>query len=557
MSEPDSLPFSILKIGVPQLDIARIGSIWKGRRYTGKNWDQYAVPIEKQLFEFNFSTSIIESIDFFSKNSQDSFSYYIPYHKYNLQSIPNDNDYKVHFRNSKITRLTSSNDDVVLIPALELLTSAYTPKGQDIRLDLLSYPVNEVLRRHINLEKSKGVEGETYKIFLEKERHSSNSIFLAYLFCNVESQRRVSKLWASLAIGTNGGAKFPEVFPYHPSNLKVSVEGIRLSDNCFLVFRINKISLPTENKIEVDREKMNMINDDKLNNPSMYRSSTVVDSDLPVTSEVDPSTNAGVAYITSDVNFFPEQPSVSIIEVSADYENNTISQRIRPDMPTALSSGQKNSSIESKNTAELQQSEIETKEPEEIPIESAQNIYLIQQVLRDLISDVSSPVSSVNYIDENVNLLDTLTLAIFPKDLFNTQGISKWSAIYTESWKDKEGKIRYTFTPRKLLIVKITLVNGEYAYLLEIEKKSSEKGFSGLIFNVSDAELSKENLFKLLEEIAKNKGKFRRRGHGNLIDIELSTKDQYIYDHSPIQNSMLKKMNKVIQSAVENSVFKP
>jgi hypothetical protein len=557
----------IVKIGLPQLDIVRLGTVWVGQHNTGMKWDNYnGTKTESLRLEFDCSSSMVESINFLdSKPSSDTSkqkNYTIPAYKYNLWPIDKDSRYP--FFNSKITKLLSVNNITVLIPALELLTSTYAPKGQDIRRDLFSHSIDEVLARHINLEQSAGNIDETYNITLKKNKHDTNIAFLAYLLCNHVSRSRASKIWSCLTTkrtNSNGVPYYdyyPEIFPYHPNKLKLQCDGLRLNDHTFLVFRINKYSIPDEHliystTIEKGRSKGNIPKGDDLYVPTEH----TVTADLPITSEVDPGNNAGVAYITSEVELDFNQSIIRQSVPGTDFENNANIHTLKPDAVTHLSSGEGNSTIDSKNIAALKQSEQKTSQSVQEHIDQSQIISLVHDALINLKSSSRSKLQSIKYIDENADIFNDFVLAIFPTTLFGKKDINKWPAFTFKPKPDlnKLGKKQYTIVPRKLLIAKLILNDAKTAYLLEIERKPSDGGFCGLIFNPDEQELSKGWLAAFLEKIALHKGTLRKRASGKFIDIPLPVQGYYIYDHYLAGDSMINLIARTIRKAEQKGVF--
>jgi hypothetical protein len=557
---------TIVKISLPLLDIVRLGTVWVGQHNTGRKWDNYnGTKTESLKLEFDCSSPMVESINFLdSKPCSDTSkqkSYTIPAYKYNLWSIDKDSRYT--FFNSKITKLLSVNNITVLIPALELLTSTYAPKGQDIRRELFSHSIDEVLALHIDLEQSTGDVDGIYNITLKRDRHDTNIAFLAYLLCNHVSRSRASKIWSCLTTkrpNPNGviyDDHYPEILPYHPGKLKLECDGIRLNENIFLVFRINKYSMPDNHLIystikEKGRSRGNAPKGDDLYVPSEH----TVTADLPVTSEFDPGNNAGTAYITSEVKSDPDQSIIRQSVPETDFENNANIHALKPEIPAQLSSGEVSSSIDSKNTAKLKQSEIENKQSNERQhVDQSQIIREVHNALVDLINSSGSKIQSIKYIDETANLFDNFSLAIFPTEFFGKKGIGKWPAITYKQYKDDLGRKRYKITPRHLIIAKITLKNTTSAYLLEIERKTLNEGFCGLIFNPNQQELTTSWLKNFLKEIAINKGAFRKRDEGKSIEIPLPVHSYYIYDHSLIKGSIVPKIKKAISAAADKGVF--
>lgn len=548
----------VVKVGLPQLNNVRIGSIWRGRSHTEKKSSGY----ENFSFDFKFESSDIESINFRTKRPDSPLHkphYFIPPYKYNLDCIPKEKGYPYHFENSKITKLTSTNNIIVLIPALELFTSTYTPKNQEIRSDLFLFPIPDVLSRHINFNKSHVDPDKKYTIFLKKELHTSNSVFLAYLKCNPITQQRVCKLWASLSIakkesGNHYNDRYPIIHPYHPDSLKLNVDGIWLNSETFLVFRINKFSLPTEYKIHLVEERncyhsKNNGNEDVIYVPQQH----TVATNLPITHEIDPETNAGIAYIKSEVEYFKDAPVITKEITTSDLVNNAKIKFLTPNDATHLSSGQGSNSLDSKNIAKLKQSEIENSYLTKESIDQTQMIYLVHTALVELVKMDNSFIQSIKYLDENAEQYDDFTLASFPKNLFSKN--ATWPASSYELFVNKEGKKQYNVVPRKFLLINVTLKSAISLYLLDIDRNTPKDLFRGLIFNIPSSTLSSDQLYSLLKTISENKGTIRKRKNGKLIDINLPVSSHYIYNHRSIENSLAKKLAKVIKMAAKNVMY--
>ncbi len=563
---PDKLGNAvIIKIGFSQLDNARIGSIWKGKAYTGKNWDNF----KSEFFDFDFSRTTIDSVDFHEEKPDsppDTKHFHIPPYKYSLNSLPykdeNEEKYQERFFRSKLTKLKSKSNVTVYIPALELLTSTYTPREQKIRCDLLTCSIDNILNKHINLEKSKGKVDEIFSIFLNTDKHESNKIFLAHLFCNSVTRSRVSLIWNSMTTDVRSDKgriepyKHPTVLPYHSDSLKFNTDGIWLDFNktSFLVLRITKCSLPKTPIIDTEIKDKKSHGKSSDNETIHVPPQHTVDTDIPITNEVDPGINAGVGYITSEVDFFQDKPIVNTIFLESDSKNNAKINILNPDTPTHLSSGAVNSSISSKDIAKLKQSELEKNHLGKEVIDKKDIIGLVNNALIKLANNDELPIESLIYIDENADLFHNFKLAIFPIKLFGKKGIGKWPSIADSPYQDDEDNKKQKITSRKLLLVKIILKNATSAYLLEIERRPNDNGFCGIVFNIEE-QLTSENLYDLLETISRNKGQYRKYENRLSVEVKLPILIHHIYNHSWIQNSVEKKMDKVIRMA-ENKVFK-
>ena len=547
----------VLKIAVAQLDIVRLGSIWQGRYSTDKNWSNY----KNEHFKFDLMNTTVESVNYSSPNLNDTRYNRLLLHKYPM-SVPDKNGYWHRFTHSQLTKLRFINAITVLIPALEMLTSTYTPKHQKIRSDLLSRSIDDVLLKQIYLDKSMGNRKGVYHLSLQEMKHKSNIIFIAYLLCNSVTKARVSKIWGSIATdlrqysGETDLYKHPIVLPYHPNSLKIDVEGVWLDRSSFFVLRIMKVSLPVEHEINVQiDENVNLVSTNpEIDQDIIYmRSQNVIPGNLPITCESDPGATSGIAYIKSEIDFFPEEPLINILNSVTESENNAKRLFNDPNDLSYFSSGDLSYSSDADDIAKLKQSELE-QESSTKTIDKSQIIAIVNAALVEILIEDGSSIESLMYIDGKANQYPEYTLALFPEDFFGAPGIGKWSAYDYQSEKNPSNKVYYKTTPRKLLLVQITLKNINHCiYLLEIERRPSESGFCGLIFNISEKILSEERLIKLLKVISKNKGKFRKRDNNQLVNLELPVLIHHVYEHSMIEKKTGKeKMERVIRKAEEN-----
>ena len=110
---------------------------------------------------------------------------------------------------------------------------------------------------------------------------------------------------------------------------------------------------------------------------------------------------------------------------------------------------------------------------------------------------------------------------------------------------------------RRFLLLKVTLINNKVAYLLEIQLREKESGYSGLIFHCNSNDLSGK-IYNLIEKIAENKGRFHEQVKGEAMKplaLPQSVRFSYIYRHSRSQDLVFSKMKTVIKSAENKGVF--
>ena len=530
--------FYVYKVPLSELSIVRIGSHWKGQKSLGK-MEQESIKTE---FEFDLSGYAPKYIKTFGKDNDE---YVIPHEKYSFaHPFPqNNNRYKTHFGSSILTKLTTLNGVSVLIPSLEVLTSMYTPNEMDIRRKLITQDFKAVLKDYINISKSKLLNGNTYSIHFTSQKDKPNSVFLAHLALNHTTRSRVSKIWSDLQTQSKDRyeERYPSIPPYHSGGLKISVNGIWLDNNeTFLVFRVNATSLPQEMDIQRTIEIYGESNTDDETPSSKTVRKSIVSPSLPITGYSDPNSNAGIARTRSQVsvitdNDFDHPIIEDIIIIAPPSNSNSI--QTNKEVPEQLSSGEGNSSSSNRRVAKIKQTEVIEDIQDHSYIDQTQVISLVNSAIVEL--NNNDFISKVTYIDENGNESPNFRLAAFPNSLVNQGKIGTWPLTFEGS-------------SRRCLIVKLELSTNKILFLLEIERKSENEAFSGLIFTHQLLSLPYQAISSLMKAIATNKGiykKYSPEGAMRLLNITL---DKYlIFNHSLIKNSMTNKIQSVIREATK------
>lgn len=506
-------------INVTELELVRIGSIWKGRERQDNLYtaiEDYRYNLE---FTFDFTASEPEFISFDA--SIEKGKRVIPPFRYSLGDFKDRYVSKKQFLNSTLTKLESKNDITVLIPSLELLTSAIAPEHKLLRAHLLYKSIDEICTGYMN---SGSEKDGAYIVESKNGYFRSNLTLLAYMRNNQKSRSRLSMIWTSMQAGSSKYPdRYPVILPYHPTELTLKGDGIKINDNTFLMLRVNGFSLPTDYPVH------NIINE-PVQDPEQYMShesqrnapkpqTPRQKDDLPITGDNDSHREAGELYIRTEVKIIGPEPKIELFKKQ---KTNNEPPKIIPlekQEIEALSSGEKNYRKGSKGIAAAKQA------PAEIEEESLSNIEWAIRELNELVGDPNSDVSDFVYVDnDGSENISEIYCQITNEDFPNTQN-RKWYVMQ----KIKRGKKNYFYIYRNFLIAKIILTNGKYVYLLEIEQKGGE-AFSGLLFNVN-AELSQRAIKDLLIAISHNEGRFRKREDGKLIPIDLPIKESFVFEH--------------------------
>lgn len=512
----------VFKINITELELVRIGTIWKGQErldglYT--TLDNYR---NSQEFLFDFTALEPKSVPFNSKIEESKWL--IPPFRYNLGNFKDYYVSKKQFYNSTLAKLVSTNGITILIPSLELLTSAIAPEHKLLRAHLLQKPIDQICADYMH----RGYEKDgTYIIESKNSYFRSNLTLLVYMRNNPTSRSRLSKTWSSIQVNhTKYPEKYPIILPYHPTELTLLGDGIQIDDKTFLMLRINGFSLPTDYPVHniMDEpvsdplQSVPNISERNIPRPQNPRKK----DNLPITGDKDPHHNAGEVYIRTEVRIIGPEAKIELFK----------KQKINNEPPKiiplekqeieALSSGEQNSRNDSRGTASAKQAPIKIGD-------DISNIEWAIKELNELISDPNSGIRHFVYIDndgtENIKqIFCYLSESSLPAGHKRKWYINNKSLKKNDEKSDKTGQ-RY----RKFLIAKIILKNGKKIYLLEIEQKGTE-AFSGLLLNASN-NMSQESIKDLLLAITKYEGRFRKRENGKLVPTDVLVEKSFVFEH--------------------------
>lgn len=563
----------VVKIAVAQVDITRLGTIWKGQNKTNDIWTLYETGqtkkinkySESEIFEFDFGVIAPDTIRFNDNNPSTDYGY-IPPFLYPLRSITKDKGTFYRFYNSTFTRLTSYDEVTVLIPSIDFFTSTYCPKEQQIRNNLLQTPLDEVLAKYLNLGET-GIDAEgNYVVSLKNNKHETNIVFLAYMSCNQKSRNKFDTLRCSLlkANKNNFGQDYPnrflEALPYHPGKMKLQCDGIWVDNYTFLALRVNAYSLPDENNIisivtTIEHKKNGVDEPSSIEEPIPVKSRNNENIlSVPIVSDTDPHYDSGVSYINSEVKVLAND--LNIEELFNTKVKEITWSRLTSETPLpalALSSGLQNNGKESEGTAQLRQFE---KDRFSRGVDQSSVLKDIKKAL-DILPSLDNDIKMIDYLSWEAAEQDNECYTFFPASLhkkFDSHGWIEHSR--------KKGERKYV--PRGLLIATIVLKNGKEACLLEIQRKNKSEAFSGLLFSVEGL-LTKSKLYELLSKIVEYQGKYRRRSSGyerqvlntkKSIGLELPVFRHYLFDHQLGKSKWTDKILKVIAKSEKSGVFK-
>lgn len=483
-----------VKISVAQLDIVRYMSLWKGRKKLNEVWGKTKFTKYKKL------NLLLDSNTCISKSYRELLIDHFESTEYKINRITTPKEYWC-FANSKFVKF-HNKDLTIILPSFELFTSTYTPKNQKIRCSILQYNLNDVLDKYI---KESFFLKNKYYIELKKYKEMTNEYFLSFAKFNSITRNRLIKIRTGLEITSTCKERYPDILPYHPSTLEVEAEGIYLKENVFLIFRINKYSLPYDNEVNQLESNIEYNKDDSCSNNIHRKHLRELNNEILITSDEKPHITNARRYVNSEVAVLESSLHNYKKKKGRDYKkdfNIRIQTIENIDDIESISSSESDSSKSSKKVGKYQ-----VKEDNKEKVAKLRKFYLIEEALKKIKDEKEERIIlDFNYIDEgaseNLSFTDCRFIDVLKKDK-----LSRWCDIYTKEEQDDDiQKKSYTtvfLRNRRYLLIKIILMNRKFLYLFEID--NNKKSFVGLIFK-TDKTVDYEFLSNLLEQCVENKG---------------------------------------------------
>ncbi|MFX4283981.1 hypothetical protein ACOL3A_05440 [Aliarcobacter butzleri] len=537
---------TVVYIPIPELDEIRIGSVWKRRQKVLERWKIFdkLEYMEDVNFNFDFTINEPKIVKFNEKidSLEDSIS---NIYKINFQKSE---QYKItYFNKTNYTKLISDTGITILIPAIELFVSAYTPQHKIIKQRLLQFNLDDAIREFINSNNSK-VENQEYYIGLHKKMEDSNIKFLAYAKFNNISRKRISYLSSSLEFSKlelidGCQVRYPIVLPYHPKHLFMSSDGLWLNEKTFLIQRIYIISIPSDiivkaivegkidkvekkfykpekkeskPKIIENEEEKNQDHESGINNLLEITNITGIDSNKQ------PSRRETLNRIQTQVNTIDDnKPKIEIFNKEEKNIELIESQESEDKKQINVENDQEASKIDKENVENVDGSYAEKLPSGDGSIEivnllshrDIETNILLNQIIEILnIFKIEHIISDYKFLDKEFKEIDKeFKETTFFETLLNN-GFEKKNL--EDSWyklkKRENGKLE-ELGYREYFLIEIKLIN-KYFYLLEIGKKESESGYLGIIFiNEAGNKLLNTELAKILKKVVENEGNYSKK----------------------------------------------
>lgn len=534
----------IVYLSIPELDAVRIGSIWKKRERVLEKWrdfDNFEYT-EDINFNFDFTINSPQIVKFDEKivSLENSLSniYKINFQKSEQYKIP-------YFNKTNYTKLISDTGITVLIPAIELFVSAYTPEHKLIKQRLLQFNIDKAIEDFINLDNSK-VENQEYHIGLHRKMEDSNIKFLAYAKFNNISRKRISYLSSSLEFSEleridGCQVRYPIVLPYHPIHLFISSDGLWLNEKTFLVQRIYTISIPSDIIVKAVIEEKTYNIEKKL-----FKSEEIESKPKIVENEKENQDNENIKSSVEFTNITGidsnKQPIKRISLHRLKTQVDTIDEN-KPKIEILDKEEKKTEFIEDENAKENKEINLQNNHQEVLKVKRKDTENVDGTDAEKLSSgDNSRQIKNIlSHCDEKTNILFNQITEIF--NIFKMEGFivdykfldknfnksvefSKTTFYETllnngftekdlqDNWyilRLRENNELKELGYREYFLIEIELVD-MYCYLLEIGKKESESSYLGVIFRDSAFNrFSSKNLSEILKKIVENEGNYSKK----------------------------------------------
>lgn len=533
----------IVYLPIPELDAVRIGSIWKKRERVLEKWrdfDNFEYT-EDINFNFDFTINSPQIVKFDEKivSLENSLSniYKINFQKSEQYKIP-------YFNKTNYTKLISDTGITVLIPAIELFVSAYTPEHKLIKQRLLQFNIDKAIEDFINLDNSK-VENQEYHIGLHRKMEDSNIKFLAYAKFNNISRKRISYLSSSLEFSEleridGCQVRYPIVLPYHPIHLFISSDGLWLNEKTFLVQRIYTISIPSDIivkavieektyniekklfKSEEIESKPKIVENEKENQDNENIKSSVEFTNITgIDSNKQPIKRISLHRLKTQVDTIDEnKPKIEILDKEEKKTEFIEDENAKENKEINLQNNQEVLKVKRKDTENVDGTDAEK-------LSSGDNSRQIKNILSHCdektnilfnqiteifnIFKMEGFIVDYKFLDKNFNKSVEFSKTTFYETLLNNGFTEK---DLQDNWyilRLRENNELKELGYREYFLIEIELVD-MYCYLLEIGKKESESSYLGVIFRDSAFNrFSSKNLSEILKKIVENEGNYSKK----------------------------------------------
>lgn len=513
------LPPTVHHVSLPELDVVRHGSIWKGQEHTDSFYN-FNKRVVENTFNIDLSPSVVRTKTLRKINSELGYKHFgLPFNK---KTEDEKSTYNGFWFNDATYNVIPCGQVNVIVSSLEVLTATFAPTRKELRRMIMAQPqYAELLKYYLDLEKCSydAITNECV-LYPKVSAGDASFIFLAHLYCSDFTKRIYENIHTSLenanldAVGKPYPHRYPEIKPYHKGNMIVSTAGIWLDDEKknFLVLRINETYSPDHIKvrvIETSKRKIGDTSDDGLPEESENNNTRTVTSPDSLRVKVDrnPAKRKKSVYMISEIQSHVQegvlvrQTNVEFTESDDDSGDDNGGDEDNREETVLV----KTPSLEEINTSSGDRVTNPKGVIREFRTVDSQSYKISQStVVNDVISGLVTLSQDKDYglelsfLDENCNPTSTETR------------ISLKPFGHDENWTEKNEKAR------NVVFMQLRLKDqANFYYICEIERILQSDNFRGLAIEATQ-KISVEYLSDILKHIVKQQG--------SNFDLKLLTK---------------------------------
>lgn len=501
--EGDTDKVTVHRVSLPELDIVRHGSIWKGQSQTKEFYNYKGIVVE-ETFNINLSVADQKIKTLREVSAEVGYkSFSLPFNK------PDDKGKLTYvggwFNNATYNAIKQGGVEVIL-SSLETLTATYAPTRKELRRMIMTYPSDELLQRYLDLDKCVYNEDTNECILHPKVSAGDSSfIFLAHLYCDsyvkeVYDNTQMSLEKASLDKSNKPYPdRYPEIKPYHQSELNFSASGIWLDEakKTFLVLRVNESYAPATLKVrivETIEKKIRGLADDGLpgTGPTGNNTRTITaPGKLKVKTGRSPAKGKRGIYMISEIQSHVNegtiirQTDVEFVESEDDDE--------RDETVTVLNPGLEEINAASGEPVTNPKGVIRQFRTVETASYKMSQLSVVSDViagLRVLVADQGYGLDNLSFLDGNGNQSAAET-----KICLQAYGSTD------DAWIKKNDKFR------SVVLMQLSLKNeNSFYYIFEIDRVAQGDNFRGLTIK-STHKISVSKIRRIIEHVVSRKGR--------------------------------------------------
>lgn len=556
----------LIQIPVSELDIVRVGSVWRGQQKLFIGSEGYFefrsfIDGDVKYVEDNFCINEIPSNNRLERWYSDKDNPLIPYQYFKLppnKTVDGKNDYAncINIWNS-YCNVFEYNKILYIIPCMEIFSSLYAPMRKDLRRMIMTHSKDSILSTYIDQNNRYFNKFSNKEITLKLKTNlgDSSTVFLGHLLLDDHTSSMFDIIKNSLDTSEDDKNIYPQVKPYFIGKTKIEGKGIWLNSEKtrMLVLRINSFALPTNIKVKILEER-NVIQEEeknyKFNKELVVERVLVSESDLNITASISNENQDRKSYILTEVQTTVADGIITrTTELKYSTNTNTSSDEdedgaedndeyvygietteiVSPEneIMTDIATGKKCKHYGNKKLKEVDIKEkFPTNNPERVPFDVFDAIVKLKKGDKKILYKI---VTNEGKDSEQVNDFIISYNAKFP-EIKTTKWVVKNNTEYREILL-----LQFYFLSDRIENLNI---NKKY-YLLEIIRRDINDKNTGYIL-IADNSLDQEKLNFLLEVLAEKKGILKKK---DLLEHSIIVKP---FKHNKGNMSWHDKMKKTL-----------